>query len=116
MPESASADASQPAPSNEAIVYPPVILPPLMKGWVKGSQWEFLTGHIICFNYCQNQSTADRKEYVAIVVNEYWTWYYWEDPIDEEPTSLPVLPHLDIIHPSKGPLKAAKLTQMNVMS
>ncbi len=116
MPESASADTSQPAPSNEAIIYPPVILPPLTKGWAKGSWQEFLTRHIVCFNYRQNQSTADRKEYVEIVVNEYWTRYYWEDPIDEEPTSLPVPPHLDIIHPSKGPLKAAKLAQMNVVS
>ncbi|PBK88778.1 hypothetical protein ARMGADRAFT_1033764 [Armillaria gallica] len=92
MPESASPNTSQPTPSNKAIIYPPVILPLLIKGW----------------------SAADRKEYAAIVINEYWTWYYWEDPINEEPTSLLVPPHLDIIHPSKGPLKAAKLTQINV--
>ncbi|KAK0231991.1 hypothetical protein EDD85DRAFT_955828 [Armillaria nabsnona] len=102
-----------PSDPDTTVTYLSVTLPPLKKGWAKGSCEQFLNERVAKYAYYRNQSVADAKDYASVVVNKYFTRYYWDDPIDEEPTCLPPPAHLDIIHPSRVPKKTAEIAQMN---
>ncbi len=92
-----------------------IILLPLKKGWAKGSREQLLDRHIPTYTIRQNEGFNRTKEYVGTITNEYFAIYGWELPLTEEPTSVPVLPHLDNVPAEKIALKAATIAQITMV-
>ncbi len=116
MPELPLVPLPSTAPLDAGTLYPPVTLPPLTKGWAKGSHKEFIDSFQDEYTVHRNQSATNGKEFANVVVDKYFIRYYWNNLLDEEPTKPPPPPHLDVIHPSQVPLKATHISRIGTIS
>ncbi|PBK88608.1 hypothetical protein ARMGADRAFT_1084566 [Armillaria gallica] len=90
-----------------------IVLPPFPKGWVKGSHLPFFESFQIPFAYHRSQSVTPAKEFVDTITNQYLHIYWWDLPVDKEPTSVPEPPHLEVLTAERKALKATKISIYN---
>ncbi len=101
--------------SLDGDMVPTIVLPPFPKGWVKGSCLPFFESFQIPFAYHHSQGVTPTKEFVNTVTNQYLCIYWWDLPVDEEPTSVPEPPHLEVLTVERKALKAAKIVQFTMV-
>lgn len=92
-------------------------LPPLLKGWAKGSRLVFLTERIPLFKAALQQSKTKGNDYIDQTYTAYYDIYPWDLSLDLEP--LPVQLPLPLplpLTPYEQALKRAHMQRMKKVS
>ncbi len=56
-------------PENDDPEFPPIVLPPFPKGWVKGSHQTLLESSQVTFSYHRAESVTAAKDFVLNITN-----------------------------------------------